>query len=72
MTLKKTNSIDIKDQMESICGENPVLVIRHIINERGQYASMKIDVMSRRLREILTEINHDVVGFRLSGDPVMV
>ncbi len=72
MTLKKTNSIDIKDQTESICGENPVLVIRHIINERGQYASMKIDVMSRRLREILTEINHDVVGFRLSGDPVMV
>ncbi|PBK88100.1 P-loop containing nucleoside triphosphate hydrolase protein [Armillaria gallica] len=27
--------------------------------------------MSRRLREILTEISHDVTGFRLSGDPAM-
>ncbi|KAK0473017.1 P-loop containing nucleoside triphosphate hydrolase protein [Armillaria luteobubalina] len=59
----------VKGKTKSIHSKKPVLVIRRMINSRGHYDHTEIDIMSHRLREILAEINQDVLGFRLTGSP---
>lgn len=68
-TLRKTSNTGVKGKTKSIHSKKPVLVIRRMINSRGHYDHTEIDIMSHRLREILAEINQDVLGFRLTGSP---
>ncbi|KAJ7145354.1 P-loop containing nucleoside triphosphate hydrolase protein [Mycena crocata] len=64
-TLRKTSKPKAEKRVKE--SKKPVLLIRRQINEKGQYAGTEVDVVSTRLRDLLTEINQDVLGFKLSG-----
>ncbi|THU77218.1 P-loop containing nucleoside triphosphate hydrolase protein [Dendrothele bispora CBS 962.96] len=66
VTLRKTSKTE---QAKKINGKDPVLVIRRIINHKGQYQRTDVDIRSLRLRDVFVEMNKDVLGFRLTGDP---
>ncbi|KAJ7201265.1 P-loop containing nucleoside triphosphate hydrolase protein [Mycena pura] len=65
-TLRKTSKPKSEKKVKE--SKKPVLVIRRQINEKGQYDGTKIDIVGTRLRDVLTEVNHDVYGFKLTGD----
>ncbi|KAK0504201.1 P-loop containing nucleoside triphosphate hydrolase protein [Armillaria luteobubalina] len=67
-TLRKTSKKSRKPKTTS----TSVLRVRRIIDDKGRYRHTEIDIMSTRLREIITEINNGVLGFRLAGDAATV
>lgn len=67
-TFRKTSK-SFNSKAKSIDRKKPVLFVRRLIDDKGRYRSTEIDILSRRLRDVLTEINHDALQFRLVGDP---
>ncbi|PBK97441.1 P-loop containing nucleoside triphosphate hydrolase protein [Armillaria gallica] len=67
-TLRRTSK-SVNSKAKSTNNKKPVLFVRRIIDDKGRYDRTEVDVLSRRLRDVLTEINHDVLQFRLVGDP---
>ncbi|KAJ7349861.1 P-loop containing nucleoside triphosphate hydrolase protein [Mycena albidolilacea] len=60
-TLRKTAK-----PAKQLSSKKPVLVVRRIINEKGQYNSTEVDIKSTRLCQLLLEINGDVEGLSLT------
>lgn len=68
--LRKTSKEPAKPKTKS--NRKSVLRVRRIIDSKGRYDHTKVDIMSTRLREVITEINNAVLGFRLAGDTATV
>ncbi|KAK0464301.1 P-loop containing nucleoside triphosphate hydrolase protein [Desarmillaria tabescens] len=52
--------------------KKPVLVVRRLIDSKGRHNGTEVDIMSTGLRDIIAEINNDVLGFRIAGDTATV
>ncbi|KAF8576015.1 P-loop containing nucleoside triphosphate hydrolase protein [Ramaria rubella] len=67
-TLRKTN----KTAKDKFSNKKPALVVRRIINSKGQHVATKVDVRSPALCEVLQGLNDDVEGSELSRNPPVV
>ena len=44
------------------------MVIRRVMNDKGQYDHIEVDIISLPLRDILSEVGDKIYGFEMSGD----
>ncbi|KAJ7103087.1 P-loop containing nucleoside triphosphate hydrolase protein [Mycena belliarum] len=61
MTLRKTNKPSKK-----LSNKKPVLVVRRVINRKGEHVATEIDVKSAALVSVLLDINKDVESLTLT------
>ncbi|KAF8183562.1 P-loop containing nucleoside triphosphate hydrolase protein [Mycena galopus ATCC 62051] len=62
VTLRKTN----KNKVKKLDHKKPVIVVRRIINRRGEHAETLVDIKSPALCKTLLDINQDVEGSNLT------
>lgn len=66
-TLRKTTK-----PVKKLNNKKPVLVVRRIIDYKGQLEGTEVDIKSAALCEALMDINRGVEGLRLTRNPPVV
>ncbi|KAI9713538.1 MAG: hypothetical protein M1820_000920 [Bogoriella megaspora] len=60
-----------KPEKSKSSGKNAALVVRRIINSKGQHVKTEVDIQSRTLTAVLIEINEAVDGLSLNKVPAV-
>ncbi|KAG2123316.1 P-loop containing nucleoside triphosphate hydrolase protein [Suillus cothurnatus] len=64
---KKTNTNKQSKYLKRLSQKKPAIVVRRIMDHRGQYNRTEIDIRSQELREVLMEMHQGVEGLDLLG-----
>jgi|ERR1700722_7987514 len=68
-TLRKTSK---PVNHKKVNKKKPLLIVRRIIDSRGQYQSTEVDIKSEALCDLLLTINEDVYGLTLTKSRAIV
>lgn len=63
--LRKTSKPVVPKRLSS--KRKPVLLVKRIMGGDGSYQRTQIDILSEPLREVLVELNKDVLGLEITG-----
>jgi hypothetical protein len=61
-----------KNDIKKYSSKKAVLIVRRIINEKGQHTDTEVDIRSRWLAQVMQKINGDVEGLSLKKFPPCV
>lgn len=48
--------------------KKPIILVKRVLNDKGQLDRIDVEIYSESLREILFEINKDVQGIDMTGE----